>query len=101
MSLSPISLIAAVSGADPTALTAPGRTARTQSFSSMIFDGIDNINHKMIEADKLTAAFVLDDSIPPHQVLFALDEARGSFEMLMQVRSRLVEGYQEIMRMQL
>ena len=31
----------------------------------------------------------------------ALEQARLSLELMMQVRSRLLEGYQEIMRMQL
>jgi flagellar hook-basal body complex protein FliE len=34
-------------------------------------------------------------------VTFALEQARLSLELMLQVRSRLVEGYQQIMGMQL
>jgi flagellar hook-basal body complex protein FliE len=35
-----------------------------------------------------------------HQVMIGLEESRMSFQLLMQVRNRLLEGYQEVMRMQ-
>lgn len=73
----------------------------TMSFSQMIENGIDSVNAKVNAADRAVQSFVLDDSIPVHQVSFALEQARLSLEMMMQVRGRLVEGYQQIMQMQL
>jgi flagellar hook-basal body complex protein FliE len=35
-----------------------------------------------------------------HQVMIAAEEANLSFQLLMEVRNRLVESYREIMRMQ-
>ena len=52
-------------------------------------------------ADAMAQAFVLNDSIPPHQVIFALEQSQLALQMMLQVRNRLVEGYQDIMRMQL
>ena len=59
------------------------------------------MNQKLIDADQAVTAFALDDSIPLHQVTYALEQSRLAFELMLQVRARLVEGYQEIMRMQL
>ena len=71
------------------------------SFAKILLDGVSTVNEKVIEADAQVRAFALDDSIPLHQVTFALEEARLSLEMMLQVRARLVEGYQQIMGMQL
>ncbi|HEX8232316.1 MAG TPA: flagellar hook-basal body complex protein FliE [Caulobacteraceae bacterium] len=71
------------------------------SFSKLMTEGFNGVNQKMVEADAMVQAFTLDDSIPVHQVTYALEHARLSFELALQVRNRLVEGYQELMRMQL
>jgi flagellar hook-basal body complex protein FliE len=70
------------------------------SFQKLLNAGIDATNTKIAEADRLVAAFAVDNDIPAHQVTFALEEARLSLEMMIQVRNRLVEGYQQIMNMQ-
>lgn len=101
MSALPIAPVAALVTQDATPVSAPVRVRGANSFYDMVAKGVDHLNQKLIDADAKAQAFILDDSIPPHQVIFAMEEARGSFQMMMQVRSRLVEGYQELMRMQL
>ena len=71
------------------------------SFSSLLVDGVESANTKMLDAEGTVRAFVLDDSIPVHQVTYALEKARLSLEMVLQVRSRMVEAYQQFMNMQL
>jgi flagellar hook-basal body complex protein FliE len=85
------------------ALQGPGAAASpaASSFSQLLTKGIDNVNDKVLAADNLVRAFALDDSIPVHQVTFALSQAQLSLEMMLQVRQRLVEGYQQLMNMQL
>jgi flagellar hook-basal body complex protein FliE len=98
--------VEAIGAAVPTELTLAGGAsplarAPAVSFEQMLTDGIERVDTKLQAADSLAAAFAVDDSIPLHQVMFAMEDARLSFELMLQVRSRLVEGYQEIMRMQL
>lgn len=71
------------------------------SFSRMLNDGIGQAENKVATADRMVKTFVLDDSIPVHQVSFALEQAKLSLELVLQVRSRLVEGYQQLMTMQM
>ncbi len=35
-----------------------------------------------------------------HQVMMSLEKAKLSFELVVQVRNRLLEAYQDVMRMQ-
>lgn len=95
--ISPVAPLLAESPGGPVAL----RPAASQSFGSMLMNGVSQVDAKVTEADKLVRQFVVDDSVPIHQVTYALEQARLSVELMMQVRARLVEGYQEIMRMQL
>ena len=82
---------------NPATHTAPAQS----SFAQIILDGIKATNSKVLNADAMVRAFALDDSVPLHQVTFALEEARLSLELMMQVRGRLVESYQRMMEMQL
>ncbi|HYC68873.1 flagellar hook-basal body complex protein FliE [Brevundimonas sp.] len=70
------------------------------SFTRLMSEGVEQTNAKLLEADRLTRAFALGEDIPVHQVTFALEQARLSFELMNQVRTRLIESYQEILRMQ-
>ena len=63
--------------------------------------GLRGVDQKSATADKLVQQFTIDDSVPVHQVTMALEQARLSVELAMQVRSRIVEGYREIMNIPL
>ena len=71
------------------------------SFVQMISDGVDRVGHQATEADALVKSFIVNDQVPPHRVIYALEQAQLSLQLMLQVRNRVVEGYQEIMRMQL
>lgn len=101
MSILPIEPVGAAQGVDPTAQAmAPVRTGGT-SFAQMLTDGLEQVDQKLADANAMAAAFAVDDSVPLHQVTYALEQARLSFELMLQVRARLVEAYQEVARMQL
>lgn len=78
-----------------------GAPVNGASFSSLLAEGLKSVETKLTRADNLVKAFALDDSVPVHQVTYALEEARLSVELAMQVRTRLLEGYRELMNMQI
>lgn len=80
---------------------APAAATTQPSFADIISQGIDATATKLAEADRLLARAAIDDSIPLHQVTYALEQARVSFELMIQVRNRLVEASQQMMNMQL
>lgn len=98
--IDPVALSALPPAADVTsALPSPNRAGGV-GFTQMLSDGIEKTNAQLLEADRMTRAFALGEDIPVHQVTFALEQARLSFELMSQVRTRLIESYQEILRMQ-
>lgn len=104
MSIEAIQAVAATGGAErlfgPSA-TAASAAPQGASFAQVLMDGVGKVETKMAAADAQVRAFAIDDSVPLHQVTFALEEARLSLELMVQVRSRLIEGFQQIMGMQL
>lgn len=69
-------------------------------FAVWLGQNVERINTSLVRADAVLAQAAVDGSQPPHQVMLALEEARLSFHLALQVRNRLLEGYQELMRMQ-
>lgn len=107
--MSGIEAIAPVSGVEsaPLAMQLGGAApaavpeAAGGSFADILMSGLRGVDSKVSNADTLVRQFAVDDSIPVHQVTMALSEARLAVELAMQVRSRLVEGYRELMNMPL
>lgn len=84
-------------GVQPPVVAAPGGPG----FADLLAAGMRGVEHKLAAADDLVRRFTLEDGVPVHQVTFALAEARLSVELAMQVRGRLLDGYRELMTMQL
>lgn len=105
-----MSAIAAIAGIGPSAaLDLADPLARANNvlpqsgpdFASIISRGLADMEAKVAKADQMVTSFALDDNVPVHQVTIALEEARLAVEYAIQVRQRLVEGYRELMNMQL
>lgn len=95
-----LSAAQAASAAPQAAAAAPSQAAGTD-FGSMLLANVMHADASVQAAESAVQAFALDGQAPPHQVMLALEEARMSLHFALQVRNRLVEGYQELMRMQL
>ena len=83
----------------PDSLPPPPQPAT--SFGDILSAGMQGVEHKLATADDMVRKFTLDQNVPIHQVTYALEEARLSVELAMQVRGRLLDGYRELMNMQL
>ncbi len=83
------------------AATAQGNAPEATAFGEILMSRIAEVENKVTHANEMVRSFAIDDSVPLHQVTFALEEARLSFELMLQVRTRMVEGYREIMNMQM
>lgn len=70
-------------------------------FGEMLSTGMAQLEAKIDHANSLVRNFAIDDSVPVHEVTIALEEARLSIELAMQIRNRVVETYREMMGMQL
>jgi flagellar hook-basal body complex protein FliE len=80
--------------------TAPAKSDSVNGFSSWLQKEIDVANTQLNDADKAIRSYAIGETDNLHQVMMSIAKAKTSFELVVQVRNRLLEGYQEIMRMQ-
>ncbi len=99
--IQPIDIVAPQLVGRLSAAHAPTGTSAATSFAEMLTHGIAATNAKVAEADRLVAQAAVDSSVPLHQVTYALEQARLSFELMIQLRNRLIETSQQLMNMQL
>jgi flagellar hook-basal body complex protein FliE len=70
------------------------------SFAAMVADGIADVDAKLKTGEAGLQRLATGDVQNLHQVMIGLEESRLSFQLMMQVRNRLLEAYQDIMKMQ-
>jgi flagellar hook-basal body complex protein FliE len=73
----------------------------TGGFGAWFSGEIATVNDKLIRAEAETQKLAMGKADNLHEVMIRLEEARLSFQLLAQVRNRLLEAYQEAMRMQI
>ncbi|MEE8206760.1 MAG: flagellar hook-basal body complex protein FliE [Nitrospinaceae bacterium] len=80
-------------GLNPTAEAGP-------SFAETLTKSIEEVNHLQKEADQAIEKLASGESQSVHGAMLAVNKADMAFRMTMQVRNKIVEAYQEVMRMQ-
>lgn len=87
-------------------LTAPSEISKTtgaqpasDSFASMFGRMVSEVNAKQNAATEAVTALQSGQKVPLHQTVIAMEEASVSFQLMVEVRNKLLESYQEIMRM--
>jgi flagellar hook-basal body complex protein FliE len=77
-----------------------GQAAPSQGFGQMLDQVLSSVNTTNARADEITQKVLLGDSGQLHQSVIAMQEASVAFSLMVQVRNKLVDSYQELMRMQ-
>ena len=71
-----------------------------KDFSQVMRDAIKEINQLQTNADEAIAKVQMGNTVNIHEAMVALEQAGISFRALMQVRNKILDAYQEVMRMQ-
>ena len=70
-------------------------------FLDSLKSAIGNVNDAQKEAGRAVDALMTGDTQDIHRTMVALQQADVSFQLMMQVRNKLVTAYEEIQRMQI
>src|SRR5438552_3755446 len=73
----------------------------SDSFGGMLERAIGEINAKQTTAADAVSALQSGQGGSLHQAVIAMEEASVSFQLMVEVRNKLLESYQELMRMQI
>lgn len=69
-----------------------------KTFGQFLQDAIGEVNQAQLHAGDMTNRFAAGEPLDVHQVMIAAQEASVALNLALQVRNKLVDGYQEIMR---
>ena len=83
----------------PQSPAAPGPPV--QGFGRMLEEALGDVNQQHLDADRAVADLVSGKSQDVHNVMIATQKADVGFQLLMQVRNKVVSAYETIMRMQI
>jgi flagellar hook-basal body complex protein FliE len=85
----------------PTALTGTAPAANAGgSFGQALTNAISSLSDSQDAADDASVRMAAGDPIDLHEVMLVRETASLHFQLAVQVRNKLVEAYQDVMRMQ-
>lgn len=98
MSVGPVRSLGAV---DPRQVYGQNAAAQPRaSFPDQLAAAVQEVNRVQLARDEKITAMVSGEVTDVHEVMIAAEEAQLTFELLLEVRNKLLEAYQEVMRMQ-
>ena len=72
-----------------------------QDFKSVLLESLNEVNRLQTEADEGVQRLLTGESKNVAEVMAAVNKAGIAFDLLMEVRNKMVEAYQEIQQIRL
>lgn len=72
-----------------------------EGFSDFLSRSIDEVNDLLSTADKSAQEVATGKAENLHDAMITMEKAETAFKLLVQVRNKVIDAYQEVMRMQL
>jgi len=77
-----------------------GPSEAPTAFGTLVAQGLGEVNSQLLAGQSALQELAVGKVQNLHQVMMQLEETRLSFQLVMQVRNRLLEAYQDVMKMQ-
>jgi flagellar hook-basal body complex protein FliE len=74
----------------------PPAAAGGQPFKNILIEALNQVNSMQTEANEAVEQLVTGGDVNPAEVLTTLQKADMSFRMMLQIRNKLVQAYQEV-----
>lgn len=99
MSIGAIAAITPVTLPAEVASAAPAKPSA--DFMHILTVGVMRLNTDLNVSDGMLRSLAAGASVPLHDVMISMEKARIDLQFAVEVRNRLLDGYQQLMRMQL
>ncbi len=96
--INPVGLLPNINALQTTKATTPAEA--TESFATFLKSAIDGVAAQEQNVHKLNDQFLIGE-VDENKVIIAATQAELSLSLTAQVRNKVIEAYQEIMRMQM
>ncbi|MBN2467884.1 MAG: flagellar hook-basal body complex protein FliE, partial [Deltaproteobacteria bacterium] len=71
------------------------------TFGTMLKDVIQEVDQLQKEADESVKKLAMGEGKTIHETMIALEKAGISFQLMIEVRNKIIAAYEEVMRMQI
>src|SRR3990172_3770185 len=92
-------LIPSIGASVPAAPAAPAAAPTGKSFNSVLLESLDEVNRLQAEADEGVQRLMTGQTDNVAEVMAAVNKAGIAFDLLMEIRNKLSDAYQEIQQM--
>lgn len=77
------------------------KQAVSGEFGAWFDSQLNELNNQLSNSDMQLRKLAAGESNNIHEVMLSLEKAKLSFELVLQIRNKTLEAYQELMRMQI
>ena len=78
-----------------------GQTQPSGAFQNLLGNFVNEVSQKQAAAGDAVNGLLSGKNVSLHQAMISMEEASVSFQMMVEVRNKLLDSYQELMRMQI
>jgi flagellar hook-basal body complex protein FliE len=71
-----------------------------KKFASFLADSLNKVNEAQIHSDVATTKLANGEKIDLHEVMITSQKASVTLQATLEIRNKVIEAYQEVMRMQ-
>ncbi|HSQ87844.1 flagellar hook-basal body complex protein FliE [Romboutsia sp.] len=71
------------------------------NFSDVIKDAVNKVNETQVNANNMIEGLIKGEDVSMHDVMLSVQESQMSMQLMLEVRNKLFEAYQEVNRVQL
>lgn len=70
-------------------------------FADLISDKLNQINEVIHKSETLFESYLKGDNVATHDLMISMGKAKHELQLIVEIRNKLLESYQEITRIQL
>ena len=71
-----------------------------KQFASLVKNFVGDVNELQFKSGRAIDLLVTGEAADVHQVMVAVEQAGIALDLMLEIRNRVMEGYQELIRMQ-
>ena len=86
---------------ESTQTTLASGSVQGAGFGDVLNQFVGEVNQKQLASSQAVNDLISGKEIPLHQAMITMQEAGVAFQLMVEVRNKLLEGYQDLMRMQI
>jgi len=91
----------AIGQISPDSSVSKGAEDATEGFQKTLDSFISNVNDLQASASTAIDKMASGEAADVHEVMIAVEKAKVSFDLLLQVRNKMLDAYKQIMQMQI